>query len=167
MKAKFIDFLEICAAVFDIIWKIFLLPLIILTFLFGGCSKHNVNLKGVPSKIQVEVPPMEVKPIEVTPIEVKPIELTVHIVTELGKASDLCNERFGVNSELSNECFMAYLTYYKIDIGFDMSSIETYCDKTYPDNTDYAECLNDLQDLLSGLYNNNNGQNNENNGNKK
>lgn len=99
-----------------------------------GCSKHNVNMKGIPNKIEIEN---------------KPIKLEVRI--QIQEASYECNKRFGYNTDESNACFLAYLQFLKIDISLDVQSIQDYCNERYTKPKDKTECENQLMDILEQL----------------
>lgn len=100
-----------------------------------GCSKHNVNLKGIPNKVEVDTKPIDVK-----------------LKLQLEEASKECDRRFGEGTDKSNICFMAYLQFFKIEISLDVTSIQDYCDARYAqDLQGQKQCFNDLTDLLTNL----------------
>jgi len=90
---------------------------------------HDVN--GLPNEFKVE-----------------PIEVNVAIDHGFQEMSNLCNQRYGHNTEESNECFEDMLTFYDSELSIDTENIKGYCQDTYETNEEVIGCQQDLLELL-------------------
>jgi len=106
-----------------------LLLVMIVLFLMGGCgSKHKVNGK-------VEIDP---KPISVAPVQVE-------IVPNFRDASNLCDERYGIDTEESDACFEEILNFFDSTV-----TINDFCQDQYESEEDIQDCRDDLVKVCKG-----------------
>lgn len=108
--------------------------LTLILFLAMSCSKHKVNIAGIPNKVQLEVKPIEFK-----------------LQLDLEKADKICNDRFGIDTELSDKCFMAYLEFFKVSIELTTQGIEDYCKQTSADPIKVSECEQNMFNFFNNL----------------
>ena len=70
---------------------------------------------------------------------------------DLEKADKICNDRFGIDTELSDKCFMAYLEFFKVSIELTTQGIEDYCKQTSADPIKVSECEQNMFNFFNNL----------------
>ncbi|MCK9370511.1 hypothetical protein M0R04_11425 [Candidatus Dojkabacteria bacterium] len=88
-------------------------------------------------KIKVETNKLESDPVNFGP--------------DFKAASEICDARYGVKTQESDDCFKDYRTYLSPKISFDLGSITDFCNKTYANPSDVSGCTDDLLGIIEGL----------------
>lgn len=72
------------------------------------------------------------------------------------KAIEFCDNRYGINSEESEECFNDYRLFLSPRIQLDLASINTFCKGRYTTEEEIAACENDLLNIINNAATPNN-----------
>jgi len=102
--------------------------LLILTLLIS-CGKIEHKIKG---EAKVDVP---------TNISFQP---------DFEKAAKFCDDRYGVKTQASEECFDDFRNYYELEVKVDLSAITDFCSK-YDTQESINNCTNELLALFSSM----------------
>ncbi len=89
-----------------------------------GKLKHDVDVKA-PKDLKIETP----------------TEFTYG--PDFDKAAKFCDDRYD-NADEAEACFQDYRDYMKIEIGFNVDALETFCSKY----EDVEACVDELRDLF-------------------
>ena len=63
-------------------------------------------------------------------------------------AAEFCDERYGVYTQQSEECFLDYRTYLSPKVTLDFASINTFCKASYGSPEDIKGCQSDLLAII-------------------
>ena len=100
--------------------------IIMLSFIFILCSC---------GKIKVETTPIKTEPVTFGP--------------DFQKAAEFCDQRYGVGSVESEDCFQDYRRFLSPKIQFDLSSITSFCKDRYTVEGDIVGCEDDLLNIIN------------------
>ena len=63
-------------------------------------------------------------------------------------AIETCDNRYGVGTEESEDCFQDFRDYYKTSIGFDFSGLIEFCEERYNTELEIEACQDELLDII-------------------
>lgn len=106
--------------------------LLILTVLITlvSCGKLKHEIEG---EAKVEVP-----------------ESRISFEPDFEKAAAFCDERYGVKTEASEDCFEDFRDYYELEIKVDLDAIEEFCNK-YDTQDEIENCTSELLGLFGSM----------------
>ena len=72
----------------------------------------------------------------------------VHFGPDFEQASLFCDNKYGVGTPQSEDCFQDYRTFLSPKISIDLASIQTFCKGSYSSVDEIAQCEKDLLDII-------------------
>jgi len=72
----------------------------------------------------------------------------INLEPDFEKAIEVCDNRYGANTEESEECFEDFRNYYKTTVGIDLSGIIEFCEDRYNTVEEQELCQDELLDII-------------------
>ena len=72
----------------------------------------------------------------------------ISLEPDFDKAIKTCDDRYGKNTEESEECFQDFRDYYKTTVGFDFSGIIEFCEERYDTELEIDACQDELLNIV-------------------
>jgi len=90
--------------------------------------------------------------IDTKPVKIEnPGPLNVYVGPDFKAAAEFCDNRYGVKTEASEECFMDFRNYLSLTVSADTELVADYCGGRFTETADIEQCKIDFEDYFNDL----------------